>query len=333
MTCITCVVFVILLVGSVIAQDPPIVLLTDYPVMEAGSMYLLEGGVNGMLNSGDVQTPNPWQAFQADAVHIYGYANYDGLVRLMRDPVYVPYKTERLEDGEEYGLVVMTIVKYSNSTAGPYNEVVINAAARAGNVRIVKGCSLGTTACHFREHFTTPDFKWYTLKMWLNEELPVAAGQQMFGINKSLADALYISMKPRANQNKKELVWSMRLEDTGKGYRKDETRGRVTTMSVDLLDTPQTMGDILDFAADMYSAVLASMSEYGKPGEPSSLMSVAQGFMDPLMSGGMVKSDLVQPVGIYPKNFGKKSPVRFTYFLEKLKQYVACYVILNAMSR
>jgi len=292
-----------------LAQDAPSVLLPDYPSMAGDGMYLLAGGVHGMLKDGDVFTPDPWQAFKADSVHIYGYADYDGLVTTMNDPLYTPYKTETLEDGKQHGLVVITVVKYDNTTAGPYDEVVINAAA-SRKLRVVKGCSLDSMACHFREAFTTPDFKWYTLKMWLSEELPVAVGQQMFGINKSLADVLKIRMEPSNESNSNgDILWTMILRDTGKSYRADETPGSPTKMKITLQDKPQSMGGLIGLASDIISAFMAVMPDFGSTGEPTGVLDATQRFMAPLVSGGIVKAELIQPVGMYPPNFGDKNPI------------------------
>merc|ERR1719464_2316483 len=83
----------------------------EYPITGG---FLLQGTVNGEEG---VITKVPWQAYNAEAVNIFGYTDYEGLVQAMNDTDYIPYKTVIM--GNTYGLMIITVIKYLDSTTGP----------------------------------------------------------------------------------------------------------------------------------------------------------------------------------------------------------------------
>merc|ERR1719362_2808957 len=128
--------------------------------------------------------------------------------------------------------------------------------------------------------------KFYVIKMWLNEKLPVSTGNELSGIDKAYAPSLNITLE-ELDENRTK--WYIEIADEPSD----------TYISGTLLDVKPAEDPILSFEYDMDRV----MDEVGKPGMPDSFVGIIEAFAkhatDPYH-----QSYLVQPKGAYPPAFG-----------------------------
>lgn len=253
-------------------------------VWAATPVYLLEGAIDG---KNGVVTPLPWTCYDGESVHLMGYTNYPALKKMVNDSDYIPYKT--IINDQEFGLLDITIIKYLNTTTGPYNEVVVSTPVQKNKLRLVEGCSLDDITCMFRESVTYDLIQWFVIEMWLDEPLPVATGIQIVSVNKALADTIDINVTT-SNGAKS---WSVRFKDEATN----------ADMNMTLTETEVTMADLAYNSFIFLQSTLPKLDDLGSPGDPDNIIDMLQTLISPMMNPEHHNS-LVMPKGVYPKNFG-----------------------------
>jgi hypothetical protein len=236
----------------------------------------------------------------------------------------MPYKAV-LENGEEVGLVYFTLAKYHDSSTGPYDELVFTTPASKkmtpfSKPYMVENCRTDDISCISLELFLNDDMQLFIIKMWLSTALPVATGIQFLGINKFLADQLYINQdeiaKPTSGlpfisddirflrsflrPNMITTTWSMKLVDSATN----------ADMDVQLIEQPIGFFTWLESIANI-SRLVPPLLMNAASGNIESLLkltrfpgSLAAAALDPIR-----RNTFVQPKGVYTKNFGQENPV------------------------
>lgn len=266
------------------AEDPfDAQIFKDYPIT---------GRITLNVDGEEMTNARPWQAYDGEMVVLYGFVNYDAIVELVNDTDFTPFYTNI--DGEELGFLQFSIITYTSSNSGGYHELVLATPVTGFGVDSkyqeprmeIANCTKDTVECLYYKYFIYKGMKFFVIKMWLNELLPVATGNELSGIEKAFAPSLDIKLE-ELDENRTKWFFEIADEDSD------------TYMSGSLVDIKPTEDPIMSFSYDLDRV----MGQVGKPGMPDSVIGVIEAFAkhatDPYH-----QNFLVQPKGAYPPAFG-----------------------------
>lgn len=128
----------------------------------------------------------PFHAYGARAVMVHCSLAL-GAVQATLRATRQDFSPVQTSDGRALG--VLWLVSYNDSVAGPYNEVVVTLAVTPGQAApLVLECASTDPFCTLKATFAEPRVVSLALKLWLDSQLAVDYGIQLFGCNKVRVD-------------------------------------------------------------------------------------------------------------------------------------------------
>jgi hypothetical protein len=155
-------------------------LFAEYPAI--GSVSLSNG----------VQTSAPFHSRNATSLVFWGTAARKAVEPLLRGS---SWAAVTLASDPDRVMAQVWVVKYFDTTAGPYEEVIASLivqprTAAADAVATAQGSSVdcSNSYCHISHLFLREGTHCFLHKLWLNETNPILYGRELLGANKFKAD-------------------------------------------------------------------------------------------------------------------------------------------------
>lgn len=124
------------------------------------------------------RVPLPFHAYEADALVIYGTASVTAMRTILAGTALHP-----VQGGADFGYAMLWIIRYSDTSCGPYSEVVVNfvACRRPRALEFRNDYSIVAAMLDAENVLFTP-------QLLLDRQLPIDYGREIYGLDKRPAE-------------------------------------------------------------------------------------------------------------------------------------------------